>query len=102
MINELDKLVRLVEREDCLRKRIRVSSVLTIENKNQKYPIYSYSIGSQNPQSPVLFITGGIHGVERIGAQLAWSLLKTTVDRMIWDKALRDLLQYVRLVVTHF
>jgi hypothetical protein len=62
------------------------------------YPIYAFTIGSQNPEDPTLFITGGIHGLERVGAQLAWSLLKTTIDRLIWDKSLHEILKHTRIV----
>ncbi len=43
-------------------------------------------------------MTGGVHGLERVGAQLAWSLLKTTLDRLIWDRSLQELFQNIRLV----
>jgi hypothetical protein len=99
MIGELEKLKRLVEREEGLRSHVRVRTVSQIKHFEQLYPIYSFSIGSQDPQSPVLFITGGIHGLERIGAQLAWSLLKTSIDRLIWDRSLLDLFKNMRLVV---
>jgi hypothetical protein len=56
-------------------------------------------MGSQLPEHPTLFLTGGVHGLERVGAQLAWSLLKTTMDRLIWDKSLQELFKSIRLVV---
>jgi hypothetical protein len=99
MIADLEKLARLVEREDYLKKHVRVCSVAIIEHHQKTYPIYSYSIGTEDPSKPVLFITGGIHGLERIGAQLAWSLLKTTIDRLIWDNSLRELFKHIRLII---
>ncbi len=99
MISDLDKLIRLVEKEDSLNKIIRFYTVDEVSDNEKNYPIRAFSLGSSEPTSPVLFICGGIHGLERIGAQLAWSLLKTTIDRMIWDKSLRHLLQNIRLVV---
>lgn len=96
--DDLDKLVRLVEKDEYLRTVIRCQNIATVEYKKTSYSIPSFTIGSQNPTHPVLFITGGVHGLERIGAQLAWSLLKTTIERMIWDKSLQQLLQNIRLV----
>lgn len=99
MIDDLNKLVRLVQSDEYLKKVIRCEDIAEVEFKNEKYSLKAFTLGSENPQHPVLFITGGIHGLERIGAQLAWSLLKTTIDRMIWDKSLQLLLQNIRLVV---
>src|SRR5690606_14081583 len=65
----------------------------------KSYPIFSFTLGSQDPSHPVLFSTGGFHGLERIGAQLAWSLLKTTIERLQWDRALREMFRHLRLVV---
>lgn len=99
MLNDLEKLSRIVNKDDQLKKIIRTQVVKNIFYKNNHFPIFSFSIGTEDPQKPVLFLTGGIHGLERIGAQLAWSLLKTTIDRMIWDKALQHLLENIRLVI---
>lgn len=99
MIEDLEKLVKLIEKEDSLRKRINVKSLASIRDNEKEYPLYCFSIGSQNFESPTLFITGGFHGIERVGAQLAWSFLKTSIDRLLWDKSLKDLLSQVRMVI---
>jgi hypothetical protein len=99
MLNDLQKLARLIDSESCLKKIIQWKCLTEIEHKDQIHPIMAFVLGSSNPEHPVLFITGGVHGLERIGAQLAWSLLKTTIDRMIWDKSLRELFKNIRLVV---
>ncbi len=99
MLNELDKLLKLINREDFLKNNIRAYSAAELKKDGKTYPIYSFSIGSSDPTCPVLFITGGIHGLERIGTQLAWSLLKTTLDRLLWDESLRFLFGKIRLVV---
>jgi len=99
MLDQLQKLIRLIESNSPLSRNISVLQVGQVQNKSEKYPIWGFSVGSKHPESPVLFVTGGIHGLERIGVQLAWSLLKTTIDRLIWDRALMDLLEHIRLVV---
>lgn len=99
MLAELEKLVKLINREDFLKKNIRAYNAAEIEDEAKTYPIYTFSMGSTDPESPVVFITGGVHGIERIGAQLAWSLLKTTLDRLLWDESLRLLFTKIRLVV---
>jgi len=99
MLSDLQKLARLVDKEGYLKDSIEWKNIAEIEHKGHQHPVMAFILGSKKPEHPVLFITGGIHGLERIGAQLAWSLLKTTIDRLIWDKALRELFKNIRLVV---
>jgi predicted deacylase len=99
MIASIEKLARHASKNEQLSKMVRSSVLTEIEYQNQTYPIFSFSVGTQRLDAPVLFVTGGIHGLERIGAQLAWSLLKTTIDKLIWDKTLQEMFQYIRLSV---
>ncbi len=99
MLGELEKLLNLINREEFLKKNIRAYSAAEISYSDKTFPFYTFSVGSTDPTSPVLFITGGVHGLERIGSQLAWSLLKSTLDRLLWDESLRLLFTKIRLVV---
>ncbi|MCC7403234.1 MAG: DUF2817 domain-containing protein [Bdellovibrionales bacterium] len=99
MIDDLKKIAQFAERESRLRGKVRIRTLKTVADSKREYPIYSFSLGTEEPTAPVLMITGGFHGLERIGAQLAWSLMKTTVERMTWDNALSELLGRVRMVV---
>lgn len=98
MLYNLKKLGRKASKAP-LKEFVQFETLTEIHYKNEKYPIYSFTIGSQNPEHPVLFLTGGVHGLERIGAQLAWSLLKTTLDRLVWDQSLQEHFKNIRLVV---
>lgn len=98
MIKELVHLNEMIEKSIFYKELIDFKPLSEVNFKNNTYPIYSYTIGSPNPEAPVLFITGGIHGLEQIGAQLAWSLLKTTIDRLQWDKSIQQHFQNIRLV----
>lgn len=98
MLDDLKKLCTMIENDEILKKIVSFDTITQISYKNESYPIFSFTIGSKVPEHPVLFITGGVHGLERIGAQLAWSLLKTTLDRLTWDKSLQDLFSKMRLV----
>ena len=89
----------MVENNGPLKELVHFETLTEISYKAESFPIFSFTIGSQNPEHPTLFITGGIHGLERVGAQLAWSLLKTTIDRLIWDRSLQELFKNIRLVV---
>jgi len=98
MLEDLKKLEQMVNRHDLLKKLVQVETLTEITYHHKLYPIYAFTIGTQDPEAPTLFITGGIHGLERIGAQLAWSLLKTTLDRLVWDKSLQNLFLNTRVV----
>ncbi len=68
----------------------------TAEFKNKKYPLISIHYGE--PTAPTLLITGGIHGLERIGAQLALSLLNSFHQRLAWDETLQSMLKKLQVV----
>ena len=99
LLENLQKLGRMVDQDDELKKLVQFEILSTIVYRQESYPIYSFTIGSRDPHHPTLFMTGGIHGLERVGAQLAWSLLKTTLDRLIWDQSLQEIFKNIRLVV---
>jgi len=67
-----------------------------IQFKNNIYPLITVHFG--NPKAPTLFINGGIHGLERIGAQLTLSLLHSFHERLSWDSVLKKMLQDVHVV----
>ncbi len=62
-------------------------------------PIYSLDLGNRSPESPVLILTAGLHGVERIGSEVLLGFLASLFERMQWDKGVAALLQQVHLVV---
>lgn len=74
----------------------RVKTYASVFDKNASYPLISVSYGSTN--KPTLLVTGGVHGLERIGAQVALSLLDVFENRLQWDKHLEQLLQHIQVV----
>ncbi len=99
MIEDLKKLGRMVNLEGPLKSLVHFETLDNVKYKGEDFPLFCFTIGSLNPEHPTLFITGGLHGLERVGAQLAWSLLKTTLDRLLWDQSLQELFKNIRLVV---
>ena len=67
------------------------------EASSASFPIYKLSFGNPDPKAPCLGIIGGVHGLERIGAQVAVALLKQLVDRMTWDRGTQNLLEEIRI-----
>lgn len=98
MLQALEKIYDLTVRESGLKNLIRAEVSHEIQKGGKEYPLYSFEIGSADPTAPVLFLVGGVHGLERIGSQLAWSLLKTTIDRLLWDENLNSVFKRIRLV----
>lgn len=97
MLASLQKLSQQIKKDPYLDSMIETSVLAEIPFQGKSFPLLSFSMGSRDPHAPVLFITGGVHGLERIGVQVVWSLLKTTVDRLRWDESLRSDLANLRL-----
>lgn len=74
--------------------RVNVHSHVTYQN--QKYPLVSVHYG--NPKAPTLLVVGGVHGLERVGAQLTLSLLHSFHERLSWDQIAKNFLNDVQLV----
>lgn len=99
MIDSLLNLKSTIERSTILSGFINVELLADVHHQNEDYPLLSFTIGSSRPDAPVLFFTGGVHGIERVGAELALSFLKSTIERLVWDRALQELLENLRLVI---
>jgi zinc carboxypeptidase len=60
-------------------------------------PMYALRLGSAAPEAPVLLCVGGVHGLERIGAQVVLSYIETLLATLTWDRTLAEMLSTVRL-----
>jgi hypothetical protein len=100
MLTKLEKLEIKIQNTKNLRNitRVEILALTEANDSTQSYPIKSYTIGTTNNKAPVMFFVGGVHGLERIGAELCYSILKTTLDRLLWDHSLENILSTVRLV----
>ena len=78
---------------------IRVTELATIKHEDLSLPILAFEFGSSRPDAPVFFLTGGVHGLERIGTRVIISYLKTLTHMAQWDSATRHLLDRVRFSV---
>lgn len=63
----------------------------------QELPVYQLTLGSDSPDVPVLIVVGGVHGVERIGAQVVLAFLETLIARLDWDDSLSVGLKSLRI-----
>lgn len=69
----------------------------TVSYRQQSYGVDALRIGGANDNVPALLFTGGVHGVERIGAQVVLAFLDNVLQRLQWDDSIHDLLQSVTL-----
>jgi len=61
-------------------------------------PIYAISLGNPSLDVPAIGFFGGVHGLERIGAEVVMAYLRSVVHRLQWDQPFRQQLASVRLV----
>ncbi|MFN0250668.1 MAG: DUF2817 domain-containing protein [Kofleriaceae bacterium] len=61
--------------------------------------IHAFTFGSSDRRRPTLLVTGGVHGLERIGTDVAIAYLVTLVARLAWDELLHAALERCRVIV---
>ena len=66
---------------------------------DQQFPLYAISVGNAAPDKPVLLLTGGIHGLERIGTQVLLAYLESLCSRLRWDQQFAALFDRVQLYI---
>jgi hypothetical protein len=62
------------------------------------YPVHVITLGNPDPDVPAVGYFGGVHGLERIGAEVVIAYLESLVMRLQWDSTLHRQLETVRLV----
>jgi hypothetical protein len=92
---ELDELEQVMAALGSSARRERLALVSDGEHD---YPIHALAIGSDDPSAPVFGLVGGVHGLERIGAQVVLSYLTVLARLLEWDALLRRSLRDMRLV----
>ncbi len=60
-------------------------------------PVRVLSLGTRRLDAPVCICVCGVHGLERIGAQVVLGFIETLVAAARWDRAAGDMLDNVRL-----
>jgi hypothetical protein len=90
------ELERLAE---SLGRYCRTRTEAHVEVAGHKLPLYSFALGPEDPSLPTLMITGGVHGLERIGTVIAMSYLATVAELLTWDRAFCEMLESCRIVM---
>jgi hypothetical protein len=63
-----------------------------------RLPVHVLMLGNPGPDVPAIGIFGGVHGLERIGAEVALAFLRSLVMRLPWDGVLHRQLESLRMV----
>jgi hypothetical protein len=67
--------------------------------QEREFPVYSLTLGAPDPNAPTILLTGGMHGIERIGSQVLIAWLQTLLERLCWDKGLQQQINQLQLVI---
>ena len=70
-----------------------------VSSGDQQLPLYAIAVGKPDPAKPVLLLTGGIHGLERIGTQVLLAYLESLCSRLRWDQQFAALFDRVQLYI---
>lgn len=94
IIRELEHIEHLANRH----ADIELTTLANIKHKAQSFPLYALHVGTKDPNAPTLFLTGSIHGVERIGSQIILAFLENLLKRTAWDVHLNDRLSRMNII----
>ena len=92
---ELDELPRLIE-EGQRHLQARVLCEVTAGAK--RFEVLCLTLGNPDPTLPAIGLFGGVHGLERIGAEVVMHHLASVVRRLRWDHLLHRQLEGMRLL----
>jgi hypothetical protein len=65
---------------------------------SERLPVHVVTLGNPSRGVPAIGIFGGVHGLERIGAEVALAFLRSLVMRLPWDGVLHRQLESLRMV----
>lgn len=93
---ELRRVLALAKSQDELFQPVKLAEVAG--RGHDLFQIFGFQIGKKDPNLPVLGLFGGVHGLERVGAQVNLSFLESLLEQLSWDADLREKLQHVRIL----
>lgn len=64
----------------------------------RRFPVHAIRMGNPAPDVPAVGFFGGVHGLERIGAEVVMAYIRSLAMRLPWDTVLLRQLDELRLV----
>jgi len=95
-VPELDALEALIVRarsDEAVRHRV----LAEVDDDGVRRPIHALEVGTTDAGAPLLIVVGGVHGIERIGSEVALAFVAALLGRLAWDRTTRDTLERARL-----
>lgn len=101
---DANRLIRRAQETNLAQEWVRHRVLAEVPYKRSRYPLLAFEFGlEQAPlDAPLFILVGGVHGLERIGAQVVLSQLTTLIERMHWDIHFRERFRALRLVAIPF
>ena len=94
-LNEIEQILRRSRELGNLARFETLAMVL--DKQGREFPIQKITFGNPDPRAPVLGIIGGVHGLERIGAQVAIAFLNMLSNLVMWDSNTAYALSKIRV-----
>lgn len=96
--NQLPEISTIQEIQQISDELLRVETLEEVSHGGNRYPLTAIEIGSRDPLAPTLGLFGGVHGIERVGAQVVLSLILSLLSQIRWNQDLRASLRDCRIV----
>ncbi len=96
--NELPELAELQRVIAAGGPQLQTRIVCEVRSGKSQFPVHAISLGNPSKDVPAVGFFGGIHGLERIGAELVTAYLASLVTRLQWDSMLARQLEFMRFV----
>ncbi|VTU41309.1 Zinc carboxypeptidase [Variovorax sp. PBS-H4] len=95
---DLPELLELAQLVQLAGTQVEVRTMCEVAAGERRFPIQAFLLGSTRADAPAVGFFGGVHGLERIGAQVVIAYLRSLVMRLAWDETLHRQLDTMRLV----
>lgn len=92
---ELEQLDRLIELGG---PHVQTQRLCAVQANGRELDVTAVMLGAADPTLPAVAYVGGVHGLERIGAEVVLAHLASVVQRLRWDDMLHQLLGRLRMV----
>jgi len=103
VLAEIAELQRLIEQAQTRALAVGLTTldarvVCTVQARGEPHPVHAVSLGNTDASVPAVGFFGGVHGLERIGAEVVLAYFANIVGRLAWDTLLHRQLEAMRLV----
>jgi hypothetical protein len=73
--------------------RASLENLCTVQWHDSTLPVRVLTLGAVSADAPLRIVRGGVHGIERIGAQIVLGFHRDAAGALRWDRTLGDILE---------